>query len=471
MTKLALITALDEADVYSRVAVNLGPIALEAYLSQRSKGRIKTFIVETETEVVAIKPDFIGISCVTENYGRAIALASSLKAKLHVPIFVGGVHMSALPESLDPVFDAGIIGEGEETFLELLEKFPKIEGIKGIVFHKHVVAPFMGPKAPDKSGNYDVHINPRRLPIKELDSLPMPNLKKWVERIGLPYVMTTRGCPYKCSFCSSPVHWCGYREFSPERVVSEVEALIGDFNIRHIRFFDDVLTLNKKRLKKIVSLIDERGLNKKVNFSCFSRVGLMDQETIALLKRGMVDFVSVGIESASSEMISLLKDKPFKIKSAQNVIDRSVKEGLNMGCSFLIGTPGETEADLEATCRFIEKNGDKLFEAEINPFVPRPGTPYWGQAAKRGLVGLNMDWSRLKDYSFLPHFDPDRYIYVNEKMPYKVFLKYVERLTGLFNKISIGKKKIEIMSRYISPAQMPAKLTYYKSPRRGDLLR
>lgn len=416
MKRIALITAVNAGDPYNLLSISLGPLALESYLT--AKGTDEVYLAETIEEIEKIAPDIVGISAVTENYGRAIELANRVKTLFDIPVIIGGVHITSCPESLDQVFSAGVIGEGEETLLELLSSWPQVENVPGIVFH----------------GDGRIRSTGRRPPLKDLNTLPHPHRKKWVETLGLPIIMTSRGCAHKCRFCSSPVMWGGYRDFTPEYVISEIRNMIESFQVRHIRLFDDTLTLNRKRLERLVELIVSEGIHREISFSCLSRIDQLDLEMIRLLLRANIRFVSVGLETASDTVLSTLKDRGAGAMKSQQVIDMAHEEGLNISCSVIIGSPGETERDLLETYSFLANNEKNLYEVEVNPIVPHPGTAIWDYALGRGLVSIPMDWSRLKDYSNILLFDRDRYIYLNEEMPYERFLSCLSGFKGLFRR-------------------------------------
>ncbi len=436
MKRVALITPVNTADPYNTCSVHLGPMALEAYLSANSD--VSVWIVESVTDIVSLAPDLVGISSVTENYGRAISMARDIKSRLSIPVVIGGVHISTCPESLDPVFDAGVIGEGEETFLELLTRYPDIGRVSGLAYWKE--------------GALAVN-NPRK-PMPDLDRLPHLRRDKWVRNLGLPVIMTSRGCPYRCSFCSSPLIWKGCRTFSPEYIIAEIEEMVTRYNAKFIRFFDDILTLDKKRLALLVDLLYGSGLAQEVTFSCFSRANLLDREMMKLLLRGNIRCVAFGLESASQKVLDSLKDRAAAVQESQSVIDMACDEGLYVSCSVIIGAPEETEDDLMKTFTFLLQNEKKLSEVEINPLIPYPGTDLWRTALGRGLVSIAMDWSMLKDYCFIPLFDKDRYIYLNEKIPFDRFIYYVKGFTSLHR--SIAKK--ELIARYFSDMVLPARL-------------
>jgi len=436
MKRVALITSVNTADPYNTCSVHLGPMALEAYLSAHSD--LSVCIVESVEEIEAFAPDLVGISSVTENYGRAIAMAQDIKSRHSIPVIIGGVHISSCPESLDPVFDAGVIGEGEETFLEMLSCYPDVEDVAGLTYWKE------GAQV----------VNAPRKALHDLDTLPHLRREKWVKNLGLPVIMTSRGCPYRCSFCSSPLIWKGCRTFSPEYIITEIEEMVTRYKAKFIRFFDDILTLDRKRLTCLVDLLCSSGLAQEATFSCFSRANLLDREMMKLLLRGNIKCVAFGLESASQKVLDSLKDRAAAVNESQSVINMACDEGIHISCSVIIGAPEETEDDLMTTFAFLSQNEKKLSEVEINPIIPYPGTALWKKALERGLVSTSMDWGMLKDYCFIPLFDKDRYVYLNEKMPYEKFIYYVKGFTSLHRSIA----KQELIAEYFSGMVLPARL-------------
>lgn len=450
MFKVGFITARKNELIYffQTSAIDIGVLSLEAYISRETED-VETFITEDVDELIRAKPDFVAVSCATENYPLAISIAKNVKENLGCVVVVGGVHITTCPESLDPVFDAGVVGEGEVTLLELVEYYKNgecdlslMKKINGLVLH--------GEDGPFKTGH--------RVEISPLDSLPMPNRRKWVKDIGMSFIMTSRGCPYKCYFCSACRIWDGVRYFSPERVVDEVRDVVEGFSPQSIRIFDDIFTLDKKRVKKVADGLVNAGLTKDVSYICWARADLIDKEYIAIFKKANFINVAFGIESASKKMIKKLKGGTISVEVAQNAIDTLYDAGIGVTCTFVIGTPGETTNDLDATYSFIEKNVEKLDSIEINPIMPYPSTQLWADAEARGLVSSKMDWERLRDTAVLFTFDFNNYIYLNDQMPKDVFMRYVEKFIVLYKQINLGPRAINLMNRTFPISVFPAKI-------------
>jgi len=212
---------------------------------------------DIEQEIDRFKPDIIGITSLSRNYSRAVKYART--AKQHgLPVIIGGMHISALPSNLTSDMDVGVMGEGEETVVDLVRLFCKtgsldrneLENIDGVVF---------------KRDENLIETNKRQL-IEPLDSLPMPARDLLTTNNEFATMFTSRGCPYRCTYCGSSRFWGKVRFFSAEYVVNEIEYLIKQYNVRHIQFFDDLFVTSKARVRQIVDLLETRDILGKVTF-------------------------------------------------------------------------------------------------------------------------------------------------------------------------------------------------------------
>lgn len=453
MYKVALITAKkkDPAYIFQQTGVDLGTISLETYLSKKL-GRVEFLVSEEIEDVIRFKPDLLGVSTASANYPLAIKIAGEIRDKCGCKAVVGGAHITTCPESLNEVFELGVVGEGEETLREVIELFAggragyeEFDRISSIVYH----------------GNNGPVLTRRRLQIADLGVLPIPDRGKWVDKIGVTYMMTTRGCPYRCFFCAACRAWDGERYFSVDHVIDEVKDVAHGFKPKAIRFFDDVFTNDKNRVREITSRLVKEGLTRDISYICWTRADLIDSEYVDMLKEAGFVHVSFGVESASENLMKKLKGNNFDLKKVQNAIDLLYNAGINVGITFIIGTPGETAKDLYKTQSFIERNADKIFDIEINPILAFPSTPLWEYAKKRGLVGNDMDWEKLSDTGLLINFDFENYIYLNDEFPQKKFMKYVEKFQEIFKEINLRPGNIEFSERTFSASDIPARLKRY----------
>lgn len=203
-------------------------------------------------------PDIVGISSVTQNVNIAKEIAAKIKNELDVPVIVGGHHITALPNNLTEHMDIAVLGEGEQTFLELLEAYEengldkeKLSKIDGIAYRC----------------NKKLVITPRRELIRPLDRIPFP--ARDLLHTNSFYMFTSRGCPYRCIFCSSSFFWQSIRYFSPRYVVREITELVERYNAKFINLFDDLFIGNKRRLREIAQLLREEKLHQRVEFACW----------------------------------------------------------------------------------------------------------------------------------------------------------------------------------------------------------
>lgn len=389
MIKILWINAVDTTSEVQTRYPNLGIGYLCAALKRAFGDEAFNFKVvhsNIPEELDFFKPDIVGISAVSQNYGRAISYAVEARQRT-IPVLIGGVHISFLPETLAPEMDIGCIGEGEQTIVDLLRLYIEngnfspagLAAVKGIVYR--------GPEG-------KLQRTAERLPCMDLDSLPPPD-RALLGNSSHASLFTSRGCPYRCSFCASARFWNKVRFFSAERVVSEVELLINNHGATFISFFDDLFVADKKRFFRIIELLEQKGITGKVRFGCSVRANTVTEEIAAGLKRLGVVSVGMGLESGNQRILSNLKGSGITVEQNRNAVKLLRKNGITPNASFVIGSPDETEQEALDTLRFIRSVDLGLFEIYV--LTPFPGTPVWELALSRGLVseGPEMDWSVL----------------------------------------------------------------------------
>lgn len=331
------------------------------------------------------KPDIVGLSSVSQNYHIAQRYAKLCRER-NIPVIVGGVHISTLPHTLTEDMDVGIINEGEDAIVELMRVFmedgsltrQKLAAVKGIVYH-------------DGGG---LVTTPSRERIKDLDTLPIPARELYHHpRRG---IFTSRGCPYECTFCFSKPFWgAKARFFSPEYVVKEMAHIVERFNVSQLSIYDDLFIAPRARFKKMVELIREAGLHKKITFNCNVRPNEITDEVAELLKSMNITHVFLGIESGNQRVLKYLKKQAATVEQNRNAIRILKKHGIITYGGFIIGSPDETREEIMDTYRFIRKSGIDGFSPLM--LTPLPGTPVWNIAKKRGLVSDFMDWNILRE--------------------------------------------------------------------------
>lgn len=424
MIKILLVEAINPQEEIESRYPPLGLGYLASFLKKKlCPGQIKIKIIDRQFEkaLCQFQPHLVGLRCVSQNYEQAQKYAR-LAFKAGLPVVLGGIHISCLPQSLIPEIGVAVLGEGEMTFLKLIKSFQRkgrflpgeLRKIKGLAFW-------------DKG---KLQINPPASLITNLDELPFPE-RKLLNIQPHTYMFTSRGCPFNCRFCASTRFWNKLRFFSAEYVVAEIEELIKKYQIRFISFYDDLFLADLARGEKIVSLLSKKKLLGQVKFSCNCRADLVTDKVAQLMKRMGVKSVGLGLESGDEQILKFLKGPRASVAQNQEAIETLHRYNILANASFVIGSPQETKKQILKTLNFIKKSD--LDFADTYLLTPFPGTPIWNHAEKRGLVNSKkMDWQRLNI-----NFDqqPEKAIIPSEKLSrqrlyqlYKLFQKERRRI-------------------------------------------
>jgi len=345
----------------------VGLLYIAAVLRARLGAEVRVLDAMFEPDILKLvreamrsrRPDVVGISALTAEAFLAHKIAAAVKADdATVPVVMGGPHPSSDPEAVlgDPAVDAAVIGEGEETFAELVRvmadegprwKEPKVlRGIAGLAVR----------------GEGKVEYTKPRPPIQDLDSLPFPawdliDYKKFWKTGGMatvgirPYlpIFTSRGCPYHCVFCHQ-IFGKTFRARSPENVVAEM-AMIHGLGTKNIEVLDDIANFDPDRFDRILELMLERDLRSVLNFPNAIRADIVRPESLDLLKRVGVCEVSVAVETASPRLQKLL-NKNLSLAKVSRTINMLADRRIFTRGFFILGLPTETEREMDATIRF-----------------------------------------------------------------------------------------------------------------------
>jgi len=340
-------------------------------------------------ELDEYRPQLVGATCVTLNYPIARRMLKVCKTfDPHIFTVIGGPHVTfALEETLlrSPWIDAIVIGEGERTLVELartVEEDKDIRHVPGIAF----VDGGMVVKTPPKGRIEDLDQLP--LPAREL--LPMARYRA----LGTPCtVITSRGCPYSCIFCS------GHRMFgpkvrfrSPGLVVDEIEKLQCDFGLAKINIVDDTFTLNHHHTRAVCEEMLRRNL--KIKWSVFARVDRISENLAQLMNRAGCAWVLFGIESADEEILNTIK-KGITPEEVRRGVKIASEAGINVFNSFILGLPGESWDTALKSLAF----GDELYHKYgakygFHMLAPLPGTELYEKAKDYGIRILSRNWAR-----------------------------------------------------------------------------
>ena len=337
-------------------------------------------------QVVSMKPDLVGITCMTVEYPLAVQIALGIRSACTVPMVIGGAHVNAVRgAALEEcaAIDFACIGEGEHLVVELaaaLQIGGDMSVIRGLA--RRVGGVVVYNAARDYHNNYD--------------SLTFPAWDLFTVADDIP-LLTHRGCPFECNFCG---HNSGFkpRYRSPENVLDEIEYVVKRFRPKNIRFEDETFGLNLARTRRILDGIVERGLQSKVSFSAQTRVDRTDRDFIRRLKRCNFKWLEIGVESGSPEILRRM-GKGITLEQVERAVEHAKAEGLRIWCKFILGHPHETRRDMMSTAAFIARiNPDRL---SVSLMTPYPGTPIFDMAV-RGEGGyrlLSDDWETFDKYA------------------------------------------------------------------------
>jgi radical SAM superfamily enzyme YgiQ (UPF0313 family) len=331
-----------------------------------------------------VKPDLIGVTSTTSTIDQSyhtIRIAKCLHP--HITTVLGGPHATFMArEVLAQCHDLDVVicGEGEIAFKRLIEDWPELSRIPNAVYRK----------------SDEIRENPEKGFIDDLDKLPFPafhllpmdSYQHEGKRCGV--VMTSRGCPYNCIFCSSSQLWGKkWRARTPNNVVKELEILSHKYGIDEIEFLDDLFTFDQTRVERICDLIEERKLN--ISYICSSRVNTFSERIAKKLKRSGCHTVYFGAESTIPRILSFLR-KGITPSQTRKAVEIAKKVGLNTIVSFILGTPGETEEDVEKTIKFAKELEPTY--AQFTIYTPFPGTEAFELAEAEGSI-ITREWSRF----------------------------------------------------------------------------
>ena len=422
---------------YNYKPITLMPLGIgyiTAYLIQQEiTSESEICIVDNLDEAIALKPDILGVSAVSQVIQDARDFARECKEKFGCLTVLGGYHVTCIPLRLPKEFDLGVLGEGEETFAEIIRLFKTsnlttktLKQVKGICYRK----------------NGEIVVNERRELIENIDSLPWPYRHKEYSK-EVP-IFTSRGCPYKCTFCASHIFWCDkFRLRSANSVVSEINYLVNKFQPKEIVILDDLWMANKKRFRELVEKLVKLKIPERVSFRGFCRSNIIREEEIMLLKKLNYRYIRFGAETGSETLLKRLKGDNISITDHQRVIDLCQKHNIECSASFMFGVPNETKEDLKATIKFLRKNKGKLKINGFYLFNPIPGTEIWNWLKNKKLVSDDFQFERLLISFDEETFSWDNILYFNqENVTFKEFRKIIEKIKNEFIKRKPSKKVI-----------------------------
>lgn len=411
----------------------LGLLYIAAVL-EKNGHIIQVFDVDPEVydlidDIKNFKPDMIGLSFLTPAYRKALNLTKKLKEKIPNVIYVcGGVHPTIQPiETLNDFgVDFIVVGEGEDTIVELCEKLEKkesVDTVKGIIY---------------KNNGQIINTGRREL-IKNLDLLPFParhllNSEVYLTPPGiirgyaterLTSIVASRGCPFNCIYCGSHnLFGRKIRRRTVDNVIAEIEHLIQNYKIKGLYFCDDLFTNDHKWVREFCQKLKEKNI--KIVWACQSRVDTITEELMRELKSAGCVQIDFGVENGSDKILKVL-NKATNVAAIKKAFQMAKKAKIRTCATFMIGNPSETLEDVLETFEVA-----KEISADYTVFyytTPYPGTKLYEMAKKNNWISPDLyyseSWShRQPDCPLMSiNFTKEELMHIRSKLQNYFFIK------------------------------------------------
>ena len=359
-----------------------------------------------------VDADIVGIYSMITMREESLQFARHLRGRCGL-LIAGGPLPSSDPGAFLSDFDVVVIGEGEQAAAEILKAYESgsdLRSIKGIAYRQ----------------DGRVVLTPKRELENDLDKIAFPArdlfpnqmyIDHWKKRFGYSTttVITTRGCPFSCEFCSNAVFGVSYRERSQKNVLDEVEEALS-FGYDRIHFADDVFTLNRKRLLHFCDEIISRGLD--FPWECLGRVDSIDNAVAKAMKRAGCRRIFFGIESGDDSVLRLM-NKKITTSDARRAVEAAQSSGLKTGAFFILCYPGETDDTVLKTIKFATSLPVDYLSFTM-PY-PLPGTALYERVKDK----IARDWEE-PDSPFCDHVLVFKADFSEAKMKFAIFKGQVQ---------------------------------------------
>ena len=318
-------------------------------------------------------PDILGLSSMTPVLDTTIA-AVKIARPFVSKIIVGGPHVSVRKQEIFqqcPEIDFGVVGEGEQTMVELVEALEA--GREPVSIPGVIGKNFIGP--------------PRSL-LADIDTLPFPARDLLpLEKYHYPFskgkrvttLFTSRGCPFHCVFCDKSVFGSRWRGRSASNVVQEVDEIVNLYKITSLIIYDDLFTVDRARVNEFCESILRRGY--KLDWKCESRVNLVDRETLKLMKRAGCSMIAYGVESGNQHGLDFL-NKKIKLEQIRRAFRLTHQAGIETMAYFILGIPVETYEEELKTIKFAQEINPTYVQFSL--LSPYYGTKLYKEAVAKG---------------------------------------------------------------------------------------
>lgn len=370
------------------------------------KHRIRGLAIEDIIDRIPADADWVGVSSLY-SYMWPAAVATIRATKERYPdmrIVVGGPHPSAYPELVmrEPGIDFTIVSEAEHSvldFIDALEGNRPFRDVDGLVWRDNDEI-YRTPKTR--------YLNAQELdelPLPSRDMLPMENYIQCKESHGAnrgrsTTVLASRGCPYKCSFCTTPQLWTTkFRVRSASKVVDEIMFLKETYGVTDIHFVDDNLTVSRKWTKEFSRELIDRKANVSWQLSTGVRVETVDRPTLDLMKESGCENITFAPESGNERVLREVLNKTIRPEKVIEAAKEALDAGMKVCLFFIVGAPGETKEEAEDTIKYARKLAKLgVDEASFSKFSPLPGTQLFRMLESEGNVKINREFYESLGY-------------------------------------------------------------------------
>ncbi len=380
---------------------------------------------DLKEKLLRFRPDMVGITTLTPSATVVEQMCKIIRENSKdSKIVLGGLHASLFDKDylIPDLADVVVHGEGEETISEMYQWMngsKRLSEIKGISYKE----------------NGQVHFTGNREPPKELDSFPFPawHLFPYKEYGMLPFadiarptlsISGSRGCPYRCTYCSLDYMGKVYRKRSPESIVAEFEFLHKDFGVRQVGFIDPIFPFDEEHTTLVCEELIRKGLNKKMVWISETRADRLNRNLLNLMYRAGARRLLFGIESGNQQVLNSI-NKRLDLNYTKEMIKTAHKEKIHIVGLFMIGLPFEREDQIEDTIRFaIESDVDF---AKFAITVPFPGSQLYDELVSKGKL-TRRDWENFT--TFNP--DPDKMVLATDTIDARRLLILQKNATRRF---------------------------------------
>jgi anaerobic magnesium-protoporphyrin IX monomethyl ester cyclase len=387
---------------FGRMGWVMPPMGLLYLAARLEEAGIEVAVYDAQIEersldaaLVEERPEIVGITCATALVGSTLAAAGIVKQRSpSATVVAGGVHPTVRPDDLltgDDI-DIAVRGEGLETIVEIARAVdsgarPDLSEIRGISFRRD------GEIAHNPSRPLEPEVDVFPFPARHL--LPMEVYRMSPDlsiRTPMDIVFGAYGCPYDCVFCAAQSVMGGaFRARSLDNIFAEIDRVVVEQNPRTLLMGDDNFVLSKERTLDFCERYTARGLHQSLPWQIATRVDSVDGEILEAMAAAGCYLVSFGIESAVGRLLDTV-EKGAEVEQAETAVRLAKEAGLVVRATFILGLPGETRKDSEATIAFAKRLPlDQVRFALATPF---PGTKLWEIAMAEGSVEID-DWMSL----------------------------------------------------------------------------